>query len=80
MVMHAVGCCHVSGLFVRHGWPLALMRSAGSGPYQQRVPEALGGNRVFPTLGSTDCALRLCHSAKLLRSCSYAAGTDAGLR
>ena len=23
-----VGCCHVSGLFVRRGWPLALMLSA----------------------------------------------------
>jgi hypothetical protein len=27
-----VGCGHVSGLFVRHGWPLALMLSADQVP------------------------------------------------
>jgi hypothetical protein len=27
-----VGCGHVSGLFVRRGWPLALMLSAGQVP------------------------------------------------
>jgi len=27
-----VGCGHVSGLFVRHGWPLAIMLCADRGP------------------------------------------------
>ncbi len=31
----------MSGLLMRHTWPLALMRSAGSGPSQKRVLEAL---------------------------------------
>ena len=46
------------------------MRSAGSGPNQLHVLEALGSKRVFPILGTTDCALRLCHSAKLMNSWS----------
>ena len=33
-LVQLVGCGHVSGLFVRHGWPLALMLSANQVPIQ----------------------------------------------
>ena len=33
-----VGCGHVSGLFVRHGWPLALMLCADRVPISVRTP------------------------------------------
>ena len=54
------------------------MRYADRVPNQKHVLEALGGKRVLPTLGSTDCALHLFHSAKLIvsfsRYVSYATG------
>ena len=50
---------------MRHAWPLALMRSADRVPNQYHVLEAPWIRRVFPTLGSTDCALRPVHPAKL---------------
>ena len=53
---------------MRHTWPLALRRFAGSGPNHKHALGSALTKRVFPILGSTDFALRHIHSAKFVSS------------
>ena len=45
-----VGCGHMSGLFLRSIYPLALMKSDGRDPYQQCELSARERQRVVPGL------------------------------
>jgi hypothetical protein len=52
-----VGCGHVSGLLVRHGWPLALMLCADWVPIGNTHSEMRRPMRVLPIPGTTLSAL-----------------------
>src|ERR1043166_4181877 len=48
------GCGHVSGLYARHAWPLALMRSADRLPSSFRRARSSMTLRAGPIPGATD--------------------------
>jgi hypothetical protein len=55
--MALVGCGHMSGLWMRHGGPLAQMGCADRAPNILTVSEHRWIPRVVSILGSTDCHL-----------------------
>src|SRR5262249_22739945 len=61
-----VGCGHVSGLLMRHGWPLALMLCADQVPIQSTHSEMRSPKWVLLLVGTTVSALRRCSLANSL--------------